>query len=389
MAITKIYKGTNDVTSSFLKAYKGGTEIYTSTPPALPYLTFQSTSNFTLRVYDNTKHWDGTLYYSTDTTTWNVWSGTTTLYSGGNKLYLRGTGNTKITGDSTNYRWVLTGTNIECLGNIENLLDWETVLAGNSPAMATYCYQYIFYGCTSLTTAPTLPATTLAPACYQSMFQGCTSLTTAPTLPATTLAPACYQSMFGGCTLLTTAPALPATTLTGSCYASMFGGCTSLTTAPTLPATTLADYCYSDMFYGCSSLTTAPTLPATTLANACYRSMFYGCTSLTTAPTLPATTLAKYCYKNMFRGCTSLTTVPALPATTLADYCYEYMFYGCTSLKVSSTKTGVYQQTWRIPTSGTGYVGYDWNAQMLSGTGGTFTSNPTINKTYYVENAPV
>lgn len=30
MAITKIYKGTNDVTSSFLKAYKGGTEIYTA-----------------------------------------------------------------------------------------------------------------------------------------------------------------------------------------------------------------------------------------------------------------------------------------------------------------------------------------------------------------------
>jgi hypothetical protein len=28
MAITKIYKGTNDVTSSFLKAYKGGTEIF-------------------------------------------------------------------------------------------------------------------------------------------------------------------------------------------------------------------------------------------------------------------------------------------------------------------------------------------------------------------------
>jgi hypothetical protein len=45
MAITKIYKGTNDVTSSFLKAYKGETGIYTSTPPALPYLTFQSDSS--------------------------------------------------------------------------------------------------------------------------------------------------------------------------------------------------------------------------------------------------------------------------------------------------------------------------------------------------------
>ena len=135
------------------------------------YLTFQSDSPFTLKVYDNTKHWDGTLYYSTDTTTWNVWSGTTTLSSVGNKLYLRGTGNTRITGDSSNYRWVLTGSNIECIGNIENLLDWEVVESGNHPSMASYCYAHLFRDCTALTSAPALPATTLASACYLSMFK--------------------------------------------------------------------------------------------------------------------------------------------------------------------------------------------------------------------------
>ena len=36
------------------------------------------------------------------------------------------------------------------------------------------------------------------------MFSGCTSLTTAPELPATTLAAYCYQSTFSGCTSLTT-----------------------------------------------------------------------------------------------------------------------------------------------------------------------------------------
>jgi hypothetical protein len=46
------------------------------------------------------------------------------------------------------------------------------------------------------------------------MFDGCTSLTTAPALPATTLAANCYSYMFYGCTSLTSAPALPATTLT-------------------------------------------------------------------------------------------------------------------------------------------------------------------------------
>ena len=34
------------------------------------------------------------------------------------------------------------------------------------------------------------------------MFESCTSLTTAPELPATTLADYCYQNMFAGCTNL-------------------------------------------------------------------------------------------------------------------------------------------------------------------------------------------
>ena len=34
----------------------------------------------------------------------------------------------------------------------------------------------MFYGCTSLTTAPALPATTLAESCYECMFADCTSL---------------------------------------------------------------------------------------------------------------------------------------------------------------------------------------------------------------------
>ena len=62
--------------------------------------------------------------------------------------------------------------------------------------------------------------------------------------------------MFSSCSSLTTAPDLPATTLANGCYESMFNGCTSLTTAPELPATTLADSCYSGMFSGCSKLNT-------------------------------------------------------------------------------------------------------------------------------------
>lgn len=295
-----------------------------------PYLTFKSPNSFTLNVQDTTKHWDGTLEYSTDTSTWSTWDGTTTLSSAisgsNNVLYLRGTGNTRITGSSSNYKWVLSGNNIKCSGNIENLLDYATVTSGNHPTMANYCYSNMFNGCTSLTQAPALPATTLVFACYNQMFYGCTSLTQAPSLPATTLATWCYSGMFRGCTSLTQSPALPATTLADQCYINMFYGCTSLTQAPALPATTLATQCYYGMFYGCTSLTQAPALPATTLAQSCYEYMFYG-NGLTQAPALPATTLAQSCYRSMFNRCTNLTQAPnVLPATTLAESCYMYMF---------------------------------------------------------------
>ena len=167
----------------------------------------------------------------------------------------------------------------------------------------------------------TLDADIVSNGCYFSMFEGCTSLTTAPELPATTLANSCYNAMFRNCTSLVTAPELPATTLADSCYRQMFRGCTSLVTAPELPATTLANYCYFSMFEGCTSLTTAPELPATTLADGCYFSMFYGCTSLTTAPELPATTLTSDCYSHMFDNCTKLNYIKCLATDISASTC--------------------------------------------------------------------
>ena len=90
------------------------------------------------------------------------------------------------------------------------------------------------------------------------------------------------------------------------------------------------------------------------------------------------------CYFSMFQGCTNLTQAPELPATTLASYCYEGMFYKCTGLKISSTQSSEYPTAWRIPSSGTiSSTASGWNTDMLSGTGGTFTSNPSVNTTYY------
>jgi hypothetical protein len=251
-----------------------------------------------------------------------------TLASAGDYIKFRGDNSTFSTTANDYYQFAMSGT-IGASGNVMSLVDSTCELL---TIPGSSCFRGLFRGCTSLTTAPALPATTLAAECYRGMFNGCTGLTTAPALPATTLAANCYSSMFRDCTSLTTAPALPATTLAQYCYSEMFQGCTSLTTAPALPATTLATWCYSAMFYDCTSLTTAPALPATTLATSCYQSMFRGCASLTTAPALPVTTLATSCYQSMFRDCPSLTTAPALPATTLETNCYRDMFRGCSNL---------------------------------------------------------
>lgn len=335
--------------------------------PNEEYLTFSSPSTFTLGVVDNTKYWDGTLEYSTDAKTWNTWSGTSAINSSDSgNLYLRGTGNTYITGSGVGYsqaRWVLTGSDISCNGNVETLLDYATVVNGEHPTMASFCYNQMFYGCTNLITAPELPATTLARYCYYQMFNGCTSLATAPELPATTLAVKCYDYMFFSCTSLVTAPELPATTLADSCYYYMFAKCTSLITAPELPATTLADSCY----YG----------------------MFLGCTSLITAPELPATTLAYSCYRSMFAECINITTVPELPATTLANYCYYSMFNGCRSIKLSETYSDRYPIPCRIPSDIDGTVGSQSLVDMFANTNGSFTGTPSINTTYYSYDASI
>ena len=106
---------------------------------------------------------------------------------------------------------------------------------------------------------------------FRSLFDDCTGLISAENLilPATTSAVGCYQYMFYGCINLTSAPALPATTLAMSCYDGMFRGCTSLTTAPVLPAATLAQACYKSMFNGCTNLNSITCLATDISASGC------------------------------------------------------------------------------------------------------------------------
>lgn len=220
-------------------------------------------------------------------------------------------------------------------GNINTLLKLDKPQE-QTGYLNSYAYRGLFYQMTTLVDASELSLPKAGSNAYNRMFYGCTALTSPPTLfdemgTSSTSNSYCCSYMFYGCSSLTSAPALTSTILSTYCYEYMFSGCTSLTVAPVLPAQTLASSCYRYMFQNCT-FTTPPALPATSLNESCYYAMFRYCSSLTTAPLLPANTLASSCYRNMFQGCTSLTTAPVLPASELVNYCYTNTFDGCTQL---------------------------------------------------------
>ena len=294
----------------------------------IPYVTFKAEQPQTFKMTAKGGYEITGLQYSVNYGEWKTVAANEEVTFGGTNgtLRLRGT-NTNGTASAWSGYSTITFTDktvkVACTGDIRTLLDWRIYSTVNTQNAK---FSYLFYDCSVLTSAPELPATTLADNCYQYMFNGCTSLTSAPELPATKLAGSCYNSMFSGCTSLTAAPELPATTLDDNCYLNMFLGCTGLTSAPELKATTLAGSCYYGMFYGCTSLTAAPELKATTLEKYCYNRMFKGCTSLTAAPKLKATTLAYYCYYDMFSGCTKLSTVTMLaPSDQISNFCDNWL----------------------------------------------------------------
>ena len=192
------------------------------------YLTFEAVSaNSTVQL---NKDGSGSgrkvnLQYSTDNgKTWKEYifieysysstGQTITLSNIGDTVKFKG--NNNIFSDrSSVYTFKMSG-KIKATGNVTSL---NNEIGCDIP-MSNFCYYKLFYGCTSLTTAPELPATNLAESCYSSMFNGCTSLTTAPELPATNLAIECYSSMFNGCKKLSYIKALfltsPSNTYTGN-----------------------------------------------------------------------------------------------------------------------------------------------------------------------------
>ena len=225
--------GKNKVTIGNVTVAEWGTDkIEGGKAEFTPYVTFTAKDPQTFKMTTEGDYNIDKLEYSLDGNEWTAVEKDKEVEFGGEKgsLFLRGK---NINGTASNFIKYSTITftdpnvKVACTGDIRTLLDWRnysTVKTQN----ARFCN--LFIDCAVLTSAPELPATTLAKNCYDSMFSGCTSLTDAPVLPATKLADFCYSTMFYGCTSLTSAPKLSAEKLANNCYTYMFSNCNSLST---------------------------------------------------------------------------------------------------------------------------------------------------------------
>ena len=116
----------------------------------------------------------------------------------------------------------------EAYGNTMSLIYGDN-FSGQTSLTSSYNFAQMFQH-TKIESAENLifPAASATSGVCRATFASCTSLTTAPELPATTLKQQCYYRMFDGCSSLTTAPVLNASSLLAQCYEKMFQNCSSL-----------------------------------------------------------------------------------------------------------------------------------------------------------------
>lgn len=253
----------------------------------IPYVTFTAEKAQKFMMKTNGNYNISGLEYSVNFGDWTTVEANKEVTFGGTNgdLRLRGT-NTDGTASALDKYSTITFTDsnvpVACTGDIRTLLDWDNYTTVNTE---NAMFIKLFENCSVLTSAPELPATSLANNCYFCMFSRCTNLKSAPKLPAEVLANQCYAYMFSGCTNLKTAPELPAKALANQCYDSMFSGCTNLKTAPKLPAKGSQWLCYVRMFSGCTNLKSAE-LSIEFLKRGCCSSMFKDCTNLSSVTML-------------------------------------------------------------------------------------------------------
>ena len=194
------------------------------------YLTFRVLSDGTIKWNSLGTGMAKTIQYSKNNGGWvtiTASSATTISVNTGDVVRFKGS-NTTYASSKSNYSGFEGGTaSFDIEGNIMSLVygdnfENQSVLTGTY----NFCSLFKLANCVSAEHL-ILPTATLTNYCYRAMFSKCTSLITAPELPATTLAQGCYWYMFEECAI-TSAPDLLAETMVKECYGYMFTGCRSL-----------------------------------------------------------------------------------------------------------------------------------------------------------------
>ena len=143
------------------------------------YVTFTAEAEQKFKMTTSGNYTISGLQYSVKNGKWQDVVANTEITFGGENgdLRLRGTNHRGTANHSADYSTITFTKDapVACTGDIRTLLDWNnynTVETQN----ARFCY--LFSGCSVLTSAPELPAETLADCCYHEMFLGCTKLST-------------------------------------------------------------------------------------------------------------------------------------------------------------------------------------------------------------------
>ena len=221
------------------------------------------------------------------------------------------------------------------------------------PNSVTSIGEYVFYGCSSLTSV-TIPNSVTSIGDYA--FIGCTDLTSVTIGKSVT---SIGSSAFSGCSSLTSVTIPNSVTSIGDGVGGgVFEGCTDLTSVTIGKSVT---YISSSAFKGCSSLTSV-TILCPNVGSSWFKNMtsikevmcgdgvtsigssaFSGCTGLTSVAIPNSVTSIGGC---AFYGCSSLTSVTIPNSVTSIG---DYAFYNCSNLtsvtSLNTTPPQIYSST--------------------------------------------
>lgn len=169
-----------------------------TTPPIIPLNFTANTWGSTVKLSKNWSPTAVTIETSTDWTNWSTYTFGTdiTLTNIGDKVYFRNTSKTDTRFNLWNadryYFWM--SWSIAASWDISTLLNknWTTTASSQ-------CFNQLFVSCSSLTSTPSMPFTTLVDWCFNYMFIWCSNLVTLPSLKTLTLPGFCYRWMFFNC----------------------------------------------------------------------------------------------------------------------------------------------------------------------------------------------